>query len=134
MRSLVVLLLFPAGCASLDLGGDERSRTAGGEATTGPGANADALPDDRNSPLECAADRSNGCGNPCDACVAPPNASATCAAGACGFTCNAGYIRAGSSCVEHATKILLFGGTVAATGNTWVWDGAKWTEHGTTPN
>jgi hypothetical protein len=42
------------------------------------------------SVLHCGA-----CGN---ACVAPTNATSTCAAGACGFVCNAGYFFDGRSC------------------------------------
>ncbi|MSP60762.1 MAG: hypothetical protein EXR72_10545 [Myxococcales bacterium] len=39
--------------------------------------------DTSNSPAHCG-----GCGK---ACLAPPNATATCAIGACGFTCKAGF-------------------------------------------
>jgi hypothetical protein len=40
------------------------------------------------------------CGSCGHACTPPANATATCAAGACDFTCNAGYARAGSTCVS----------------------------------
>jgi FG-GAP repeat/FG-GAP-like repeat/Stigma-specific protein, Stig1 len=41
-------------------------------------------------------DDCGGCGHEC---TAPQNASATCQAGTCGFTCNAGFVLVGGSCV-----------------------------------
>lgn len=59
---------------------------------------------------DCDGDPANGCevdtrsdtshcGACRAACSAPANASATCAASACGFTCYAGFSRSGSACV-----------------------------------
>ena len=44
------------------------------------------------------------CGRCGNACPTPPNATATCASGGCGFTCNAGYTNCGGACVDVRTN------------------------------
>ncbi len=52
----------------------------------------------------CLSDASPAsCGAACSPCASQPNATATCAAGACGFTCNAGFHRCGDACVSDAS-------------------------------
>ena len=64
----------------------------------------------------------NNCGACAKVCPVPANSTAACTAGACGFTCNAGYTSTGTACVNTQTDPNNCGtvGHVCAAGDTCV--------------
>lgn len=59
----------------------------------------------------CVPEGPGSCGPSCAACTAPTNATATCAASACGFTCNSGYAVCGTSCCQPYDHTITIDGT-----------------------